>query len=269
MSTNKRNEKKKNREKFGIRIPSSAREALLFDKQNGNHLWSESMMKEMTALDESGCFEYYPPKHKFGKDYQYAPLRIIFDVKKEDLRRKSRLVAGGHVVNSDMYQSYASVVQTRTVRLLETVAVNEGLDVVTGDIGNAFVQAFTTEKVWSRCGKEFDIKEGCAIRIRKALYGMATSARQWSLALGDVLKEMGFKASRADPDLWIKSSADGKSYEYIASHVDDVIIVCKDPDQYIEIIKKNFPIRKIEKNPAYYLGNDLEVRKDRTIKVSM
>jgi len=80
---------------------------------------------------------------------------------------------------------------------------------------------------------------------------------------------MGVKVSRAYRDLWIKLSADGKSYEYIASHVDDVIIVCKDPDQYIEIIKKNFPIRKIEKNPAYYLGNDLEVRKDRTIKVSM
>ena len=38
ISKNKRNEKKKNREKFGIRIPNSAREALLFDKQNGNHL---------------------------------------------------------------------------------------------------------------------------------------------------------------------------------------------------------------------------------------
>ena len=62
-----------------------------------------------------------------------------------------------------MYPSYASVVQTRTVRLLETIAVNEGLNVVTGDIGNAFVQAFTTEKVWSRCGKEFGIKEGCTV----------------------------------------------------------------------------------------------------------
>ena len=101
-------------------------------------------MKEMTALDNAGCFSYYLPNHQFGKDYQYAPLKIIFDIKKEDLRRKSRLVAGGHVINSHMYQSYASVVQTRTVRLLETIAVNEGLYFVTGDIGNAFVQAFIT-----------------------------------------------------------------------------------------------------------------------------
>ena len=94
----------------------------------------------------------------------------------------------------------------------------------------------------------FYIKEGCTLSIRKALYGLATSARQWSLALGDVLKEMDFTASRADPDLWIKSSDDNTTYEYIASHVDDVIIVCKDPDKYINILKDNFPIRNIEKN---------------------
>lgn len=37
-------------------------------------------------------------------------FRMIFDIKQEDLRRKSRTVAGGHVVNTSMYDSYASVV---------------------------------------------------------------------------------------------------------------------------------------------------------------
>ena len=32
------------------------------------------------------------------KGYQFAPLQMIFDVK-VDLRRKTRLVIGGHVVN--------------------------------------------------------------------------------------------------------------------------------------------------------------------------
>jgi len=30
---------------------------------------------------------------------------MIFDVKKEDFRRKARLVAGGHVVNASMFES--------------------------------------------------------------------------------------------------------------------------------------------------------------------
>ena len=78
-----------------------------------------------------------------GSEYQYAPLRLIFDIKQEDFRRKARLVAGGHVVDASMYESYSSTVQTRTIRILEIVAINENMSMVTGDIGNAFVQAIT------------------------------------------------------------------------------------------------------------------------------
>ena len=78
---------------------------------------------------------------------------MIFDIKQEDLRRKARLVAGGHVVESSMYESYSSVVQQRSIRLLETIALNESLSFVTGDIGNAFVHADTKEKVYTIAGR--------------------------------------------------------------------------------------------------------------------
>ena len=52
-----------------------------------------------------------------------------------------------------MYESYASVVQQRSIRLLETVALNENLSFVTGEIGNAFVQADTEEKVCTIAGR--------------------------------------------------------------------------------------------------------------------
>ena len=193
----------------------------------------------------------------------------MFDINKEDLRKKSRLVAGGHVIDSTMYQSYSSVVQTRTVRILETIAMNEGMDIVTGDISNAFEQAFTDEKIWSQCGKEFSVRENCAIQIRKVLYGLSTSARQWSLAPGDLIRGMSFTTSHANPDLWIRSTDDNKTFEYIASHVDDVIIVSESPGKYIEILKQHFPIRNIEINPTYYLGNELQINDKRTIKVGM
>ena len=91
---NRRNDKIKHKENIGIKVPNNVREALLFDRKNQNNLWTEAILKEMTALDEAECFEYFPAHHRFDKDYQYTPLRIIFDVKKEDLRRKARLVAG-------------------------------------------------------------------------------------------------------------------------------------------------------------------------------
>ena len=269
LSKNARNSKLKQREKFGIKIPNNVREALILDRINKNNLWSMAMAKEMGALNHMKCFKYYPGHHKFDTSYQYAPLRMIFDIKKEDFRRKARLVAGGHVINATMFESYSSVVQTKSLRLLETIALNEGLKIVTADIGNAFIQAPTKEKIWTRCGSEFGDRAGCVAEIQKALYGLSTSARQWSLQLGDTLKSLGFVPSRADPDLWIKESDDGTHYEYIGTHVDDLIIVSKNPMKYIDIIKTIYPLRNVEENPEFYLGNNVKINPKGSIKISM
>ena len=268
LSRNKRQNLKRDRVKYGIKVPNSVKEALELDKLNKNNLWGEAILKELGALQKAGVFSFYPPTHKVGKEYQYCPLRIIFDIKQEDLRRKARMVAGGHVIDSSMYESYSSVVQMRTIRLLETVAMNEGLQIMTGDIGNAFVHAFTKEKIYSVAGKEFGDREGCKIIIKKALYGLATSARQWNLALGDMIRKLGFVPSRADPDLWIKESPCKSHYEYIATYVDDIIIVCKDPKIYMKQIKEVFPIRNEEISPSYYLGSNICLNTDGTMKIS-
>ena len=108
------------------------------------------------------------------------------------------------MVEASMYESYSSVVQKRSIRLLETVALNEGLSFVTGDIGNAFIHAETKEKVYTIAGTEFGAKQDCTIIIKKALYGLSTSARQWNITLGDSIRTLGFTPTRADPDIWIK-----------------------------------------------------------------
>lgn len=85
--------------------------------------------------------------------------------------------------------------------------------------------------------------------------------------MGGAIKDKGFKPARADPDLWIKLSKDNRKYKYIATYVNDNIIVAEEPSKYLDIIKTKFPIRNIEELPEYYLGNNLEIQKNRTIKV--
>ena len=140
---------------------------------------------------------------------------------------------------------------------------------MTADIGNAFIQAETKEKIWTRCGTEFGKRAGCVAQIQKALYGLSTSARQWSLQLGDTLRTFGFSPSRADPDVWIKLSKDKTYYEYIASHVDDIIVVSKEPERYIDMFKKIYPLRNVEKDPDFYLGNNMKRESSSKIKVSL
>ena len=87
--------------------------------------------------------------------------------------------------------------------------------------------------------------------IKKSLYGLATSARQWNVTLGDIIQNLGFTPTRADPDLWIRLNEKGGKHEYIATYVDDLIIVSEQPMDYLDKIKKQHPIINIEINPEY------------------
>ena len=69
---------------------------------------------------------------------------------------------------------------------------------------------------------------------------------------------MGFKSSRVDHDLWYKKSEDHSGYDYIATHVDDVIIAAKRPMDCMALIKKEFVLRDMEDSPKYYLGNNVK-----------
>ena len=65
-----------------------------------------------------------------------------FDVK-VDLRRKSMLVIGGHVVNSSGHEIYASTMKSVSARILITITAAKKIDVITGEIGNAYLNTNT------------------------------------------------------------------------------------------------------------------------------
>jgi hypothetical protein len=255
-----RNAKLRNREKFGVRIPNNTRQALLFDKENKNNKWGDAIAKEMSALDKLNCFRYHGPGKKFAKKegWQYASVHMIYDIKQADLRHKARLVVGGHMIDSTMHTTYSSNVHNMSVRLMMLISVKMGLDLGACDIGNAFPTAPCTEKVWTQAGPEFGDKQGCTVEIIRALYGLATASRSFHEMLCDLLRRMGFRSSRADPDLWYKKSDDHSGYDYIATHVDDVIIAAKRPMDYMALIEQEFVLRNMEDSPEYYLGNDIK-----------
>ena len=75
-----------------------------------------------------------------AKGLQLAPLRIIFGVR-VDLRIKARLVIGGHVFDSSGHEVYASTMKSVLSRILITIAATNNLELMTGEIGNAYLNA--------------------------------------------------------------------------------------------------------------------------------
>ena len=268
-SRNQRWIERKNKEKFGIRIPNTIAEALRFDKEAGNTKWYDAIKKEMDNLNRLKVFKYHASDKEFPKEegWQKASLRMIFDIKNEDQRYKARLVIGGHRVDSSDYNTYSSQVDNLSVLLLFLMAKHGDLSIMTCDISNAFPTAPNSEKVWAVAGDEFDDKKGCRVEVQRALYGLAGSARAFADFLADTLIRIGFQPSRADPDLWIKENEEG--YDYIATHVDDVIVASKNPQQYISLIEQEYALRNIEVDPSYYLGARLTKRPDGKILMNM
>ena len=101
--------------------------------------------------------------------------------------------------------------------------------------------------------------EGKFLIVYKSLYGLKTSAARWHEALADTLVSLGFKTSKADNDLWMRDCGD--HYEYIATYVDDLLIIGKDPMAIIQALKKLYPLKGVG-SPEYYLGGDIMRGKD-------
>jgi hypothetical protein len=178
---------------------------------------------------------------------------LIFSVK-PDLRRKARLVLGGHKVDSSEYNCHSSVVQLSSIRLLNVIAKAQGLECLAGDIGNAYINVETKEKIYVRCGPEFGPElEGRIAILKKELYGLKSSGNRWHAHFAKTLYNMGFEPTRYDRDVWIRDRPDGTGYDYICTYVDDFLIVAKDAWHYIKELQKVYNI-KDPKHPELYLG---------------
>ena len=81
---------------------------------------------------------------------------MIFDVK-VDLRRKARLVIGGHVVDLSGHKVYASTRKSISARILMNISAANNLEVMMGDIGNSYTNAETEESIYTRAGAEYDV----------------------------------------------------------------------------------------------------------------
>ena len=107
------------------------------------------------------------------------------------------------------------------------------------DIGNAYLEAFTDEKLYIVAGPEFQKLEGYILMFLKALYGLKSSGKSWAEVIHGILRDMKFLPSKADPCIWLRKAPNLKCYEYIAVYVDDLCIAAESPSAIIQISSQN------------------------------
>ena len=248
---------------YGFEVPRDYKHGVRLDERNGNTKWQDCTDLEMTQLDDYDTFISKGKDAPLPKGYKLIRVHLVYAVK-HDGRHKARLVADGHLTDVPVESVYSGVVSLRGLRLLVFIAELNGLEVWATDIGNAYLEAYTSEKVAIRAGPEFGARHGHLLLISKALYGLRTSGLRWHERLAEVLGSEGFLPCKMEPDIWIRRKDD--IYEYVAVYVDDLAFAVKDPQALIDTLTQKYKFKlKGTGAISFHLGCDFGRDDDGTL----
>jgi hypothetical protein len=259
--------------KFGIEVPTTVARALEIDRATKTDYWAKAIEKEM--LHVFPAFKILEEGEEAPIMSKYIRCHMIFDLKL-DLTRKARFVAGGHMTDPPTSLTYSSVVSRDSVRLAFLIAALNDLDILSADIGNAYLNAQTKEKVHTICGPEFGPQYlGRIAVIHKALYGLKSSGVAWrskfagtllDLQFTSSLLDLQFTSSLADPDVWFRPAIkpNGEAcYEYIFVYVDDILVLSYKPKDIIATIGQAYRLKENSvSEPRTYLGAEIKPFRD-------
>ena len=208
--------------------------------------------KPQTSLNE-------PPNH------QKIRVNLIFAVKYNG-RHKARLVADGSLTQDLLDNIYSGVLSLRHLKLVIFLGELNNLELWGVDIGNAYLEAYTHEKLFIIAGAEFEELEGFLLVFNKALYGLRSSGKRWEGRFHYIIKDMGFMPSKADPCVWMRENKNLMCYEYIATYVDELCITAQDQGKIILILKEDYKLKVKGDGPLrHHLGADYTRDKDKTL----
>ena len=174
-------------------VPTDYAHALQLDIQTGNNKWKDDIDFKIEQIKEYQVFKDYGKavyeKDKIGyapKGYQKIRADFVFDVK-HCQKFKAKLVADGHLTKEPHETVYSGVVSLRNFRFSMFLAEHNNLQLWGADVGNAYLQALTKEKLYIVGGPEFEELQGHVLVMHKALYGTRSGGACWHDKLFDIL----------------------------------------------------------------------------------
>jgi len=198
---------------------------------------------------------------------------------------KSRLVAGGHRTDANVYddgEKNSPTVSTESFFAIAGIAAYERRKVEAIDFPGAYLNANLADTQLMYLQKEvveilismqpelkaFKLPDGrMLVEVMKALYGLPEASKLWYELLSSVLQQLGYKQSPADPCVFNRRK--GEQVSTLCVHVDDVFhtyIGDNVRDELISALTKRFgelKIQKAEQGNLSYLGLNLNFSVDK------
>lgn len=223
--------------------PKSYAEAMLRPDKDK---WIEAMNEEIMSLVKNDVFELVERPNCNIVTNKWV-LKIKRKTNGEIDRYKARLVARGfsQIYGMDYHETYAPVVNTVCIRMLFAMAAARKLHMSQFDVKTAFLNGTLDETVYMEQPEGFAENNSKVCRLKRSLYGLKQSPRQWNKRFTEFLTEQRLAVSQYDNCVFYKRGP----LLILAIYVDDGIIFAeeqRDIEHLLRQLKKNFEIHQLE-----------------------
>ena len=190
--------------------------------------WEEAMNREMHALVENDTFDIVP----LPKDSKAIKSKWVYTIKEdkdENQIYKARFVAKGYsqIEGIDYSETFSPTARMNSIRIIAQISVDKELDLHQMDVKAAYLNAPIDCIIYVDQPEGFVIKnenhEKLVLKLKKSLYGLKQSGRNWNNILHNYLIENNFQRSINEPCFYFNAIDN----VYLLVWVDDLIISAK------------------------------------------
>jgi hypothetical protein len=211
--------------------------------------WHKAMDDEYNSLMENDTWELVdlPPGRKVVQCKWVFKQKISADG--TPTKKKARLVAKGFTQTEgvDYFETYAPVAKIATIRFLIAFIIHSGWKVRAVDVVTAYLNGKLKELIYMQQppGKVSKAHPKKVCRVKRGIYGLKQSGREWNSDIDDTLTSNGYVRSEVDRCVYTLTM-NGHVICVIVIYVDDILIATDPETEYaekaVELLKTHYKL---------------------------
>jgi len=201
-------------------------------EQEDRNKWMVAMTEEMESLHKNQTWELTElPKGKRAIGCKWIFRKKEGSSPMEEIKYKARLVAKGYAQKEgvDYNEIFSPVVKHTSIRVLLAMVAMDNMELEQMDVKTAFLHGHIEEEIYMKQPDGFIArgKEGQVCKLKKSLYGLKQSPRQWYKRFDLFMINNGFVRCDYDSCVYLRSLGDG-THVFLLLYVDDMLIAAKE-----------------------------------------
>ena len=222
--------------------------------------WQQAMRSELKSLEENDTYDIVP----MPKDQQIIGGKWVYTIKSDkdgNETYKARFVAKGYsqIEGINYHETFSPTTRMSSIRIFTQLALQCDFEIHQLDVKSAFLNAPIDCEIYMKQPEGFELRnekgDNLVLKLKKSLYGLKQSGRNWNSILDSHLINEGFIRSTNDPCVYFKPDHS----VLILVGVDD-ILVASEPS-VLKSVKRSFEEKFQMKdlgNISYFLGIQFE-----------